>query len=127
MDVAKEAVPAGISAASAALWSTGIGAGLSILGTGANIWMSLYAMKEQRKEARKTRALQMSLYEDQKATEAAQFNRIQGREDERFIEEKKWKLADARNAALTAWRNMMLEQPMRIQNIFNANKMYRRA
>lgn len=110
----------------AAIGSAGIGVVGSLAGAGINAWMSLYAMREQRKEARKTRALQMKIYEGQKQMAGEQFSQEMAFKEKAFQAEDKWARIDRKRKAMEAFRNAMLAQPGLNQQLFNYNKMYRR-
>ena len=70
------------------------GAGANIIGAGINAGMSLYAIQEQRKEAKKVRRANMKLWREQKRMAERQFQAEQGLELAKFGEQKVQNAAD---------------------------------
>lgn len=71
-----------------------VGAGANIIGAGINAGMSLYALREQRKEAKKVRRANMKLWQEQKRMAERQFQAEQGLELAKFGEQKVQNAAD---------------------------------
>ena len=70
------------------------GAGANIIGAGINAGMSLYAIQEQRKEAKKVRRANMKLWREQKRMAERQFQAEHGLELAKFGEQKVQNAAD---------------------------------
>lgn len=90
---AAEAASAGSSPASDAMSAGELGLGvgglaLGALGGIAQAGMSLYALREQRKEAKKTRRANMALWREQKRMAEKQFEAEQGFERQKLGEQK---------------------------------------
>ena len=118
---------AGSAALKAAVWSSGIGAAASLIGLGVNTWMSVYAMKEQRKEARRAEKINTKRYKDAVRTDEYRYERGQRLQEAEFAANQKWATLDRREKAKAALRDAMLQQPALQQQLFNYNRMYRRS
>ena len=71
-----------------------LGAGANIIGAGINAGMSLYALQEQRKEAKRVRRANAKLWREQKRMAERQFQAEQGMERVKFGEQKVQNAAD---------------------------------
>jgi len=71
-----------------------LGAGANIAGAGINAYMSLYALQEQRKEAKRVRRANAKLWREQKRMAERQFQAEQGMERVKFGEQRVQNAAD---------------------------------